>query len=121
MIRACLRILMMARMADRTRVLLGSRNGLARPCRIWTGAQSRGGKRPGSGPYGSVWVPDVGGVRAHVAAAWIAGVLAEPRVPPGMNLDHRCERTLCIEESHLELMPAEDNRALRWTRRKKAA
>ena len=117
---ACLKILIEARMAPKTRVLLGARNGLATPCRLWIGGQSRGGGRPKSGPYGSVWVPTLGPVRAHVAAAWIAGLIPAPRVPSGMNLDHRCERTLCVEASHLSLIPAVINQKLRWSRRGKA-
>lgn len=121
MIPACIRILIGARLAARERVLMGARNGLTKPCRLWTGAQSKGGKRPASGPYGSIWIPGVGGVRVHVAAAWVAGIIPTPRVPDGMNLDHECERTLCIEQSHYQLILAEHNRALRWTRRRKAA
>jgi hypothetical protein len=114
---ACLRVLIMARIVARERVLIGSRNGVNGPCRLWTGARSKGGKRPSSGPYGSIWIPGVGGVRVHVAAAWVAGIIPEPRVPAGMNLDHRCERTLCVETNHYALIPAVKNRELRWSRR----
>lgn len=118
---SCLRLVIAAKLAERERVLSGSRNGLKLPCRLWTGAQSKGGKRPKSGPYGSIWIPGVGGVRVHVAAAWVAGIIPTPRVPEGMNLDHGCERTLCIEHSHYELIPALDNQKLRWSRRRRAA
>ena len=118
---ACLRVLVAARIAARQRVLLGARNGLTTPCRLWTGAQSKGGGRPSSGPYGSIWIPGIGSVRVHVAVAWAEGMLAEPRVPAGMNLDHRCERTLCIERDHYQLIPAETNRELRWSRRQRRA
>lgn len=121
MIPACLRIVVAARIAEKQRLLIGSRNGLEKPCRLWTGAQSKGGKRPSSGPYGSIWIPGFNAVRVHVAVAWVAGIIPTPRVPEGMNLDHRCERTLCIEATHYELIPAEKNRALRWSRRRKAA
>lgn len=117
---SCLRVLIAARLAMRERVLRGSRNGMPQPCRLSTGAQSRGGKRPASGPYGSIWIPGVGGVRVHVAAAWVAGIIPEPRVPAGMNIDHRCERTLCIEPSHYAVIPAVDNQVLRWSRRRAA-
>lgn len=118
MIPACVRLVMMARIAAKTRHLLGARNGLTTPCRLWTGAQSKGGKRPKSGPYGSVWIPGIGGVRVHVAVAWLSGLIPQPRVPEGFNLDHKCERTLCIAEDHLELIPKEVNQALRWQRPK---
>lgn len=120
MLPACLRVLIMAKLAARERVLFGARNGLRKPCRLWTGAQSKGGKRPNSGPYGSIWIPGVGGVRTHVAAAWAAGIIPEPRVPDGMNLDHGCERTLCIEPEHYALIPALANQKLRWSRRRRA-
>lgn len=118
MIPACLRILIAARLASRERVLHGARNGLEKPCRLWTGAQSKGGKRPNSGPYGSIWIPGFGGIRTHVAAAWVAGLIPAPRVPAGMNIDHRCERPLCIEVDHFELIPAKKNQQLRWARRR---
>lgn len=117
---ACLRVLIAARLASRERVLLHSRNGLEKPCRLWTGAKSKGGGRPSSGPYGSIWIPGVGGVRVHVAVAWVAGLIPSLRVPEGMNIDHRCERTLCMEPEHYALIPAPHNRALRWTRRRAA-
>ena len=120
MMPACLRIVVAARLAQRQRLLIGSRNGLEKPFRLWTGAQSKGGKRPNS-PYGSIWIPGFNAVRAHVAVAWVTGIIPTPRVPEGMNLDHRCERTLCIEDSHYELIPAEQNRSLRWSRRRKVA
>lgn len=121
MIPACTRILVAARIAQRERVLTGARNGLTKPCKLWTGAQSKGGKRPKSGPYGSIRIPGFGPVRVHVAAAWAAGLIDEPRLPEGMNLDHGCERTLCIEHDHYALIPALDNQKLRWSRRKAKA
>ncbi len=121
MLPACLRIEIMAKVAARERVLLGARGGLVKPCRIWTGARSKGGKRPKSGPYGSIWIPGVGGVRLHVAVAWAVGLIPEPRVPAGMNLDHGCERTLCAEWTHYELIPAVKNQELRWSRRRRPA
>jgi hypothetical protein len=119
MIPACARIIVKLKLEQRSRVLFGARNGLKKPCRYWQGARSKGGKRPGSGFYGSIRIPGVpgGGVRAHVAAAWVAGILKEPRVPEGRHLDHRCERSLCIEDDHFELIPSLENIRRRWTRR----
>lgn len=121
MIPACARLLIAAKLAARSHIVLGGRNGVPGPCRIWDGARSRGGKRPSSGPYGSIWIPGEGGggVRVHVAAAWAAGLIPAPRVPAGINIDHKCERTLCIEPSHFELVPAQINQKRRWSRRVK--
>jgi hypothetical protein len=47
-------------------------------------------------------------------------MISAPRVPAGMNLDHQCERTLCVEPSHLSLVPAMINQKLRWSRRRVA-
>jgi hypothetical protein len=119
MIPACARIVVAAKLAARSHLTLAGRNGLRLPCRIWDGAQSKGGKRPKSGPYGSVVIPGIaGGIRAHVVAAWVAGKIPLPRVPAGMHLDHECERTLCIEETHLVLRPKLENLKLRWARPK---
>lgn len=121
MIPSCARLIVAAKLITRSHVTLRARNGLSAPWRIWDGAQSKGGQRPKSGPYGSVCIPGVkgGGVRVHVAAAWVAGLIKEPRVPEGMHLDHRCERTLCIEDTHFELVPALVNLKRRWSRRGK--
>lgn len=86
-------------------------------CRVWRGAQSRGGKRPSSGPYGSFYIDrEHNAVRAHIFAAFLRGQIPSLRVPSGHELDHHCEEhgTLCID--CLQLIPAEVNRELRWTR-----
>jgi hypothetical protein len=72
-------------------------------CRVWTGAKSRGGQRPWSGPYGSFWVDsEHNTVRAHVFAAFLAGKIPTLRVPLGQNLDHGCDHgTLCIDCTEL--------------------
>ena len=79
-------------------------------CLIWTAATSTGGQRNHSGPYGSFWIKGHNSVRAHVVAAWLAGIVGELRVPPGMNLDHTCENTLCVDPLHLELVTDTVNR-----------
>lgn len=103
----------------RSHAAFGGRNGVIGPCRLWDGARSKGGKRPGSGFYGSVRIPGVsgGGVRAHVASAWVAGMIPSPRLPAGLHIDHRCERSLCIEAGHFEIVPAEENVKRRWSRK----
>lgn len=76
-------------------------------CRVWTGAQSRGGQRPYSGPYGSFYIDkEHNAVRAHVFAAFLAGKIPSLRVPPGHHLDHGCDHgTLCIDCTELVPIP----------------
>lgn len=85
-------------------------------CRVWTGALSRGGNRPKSSPYGSFRVNRALVVRAHVFAAYVSGLIADLRVPCGMNLDHECPEhgTLCID--CIQLIPATLNRQLAHSR-----
>lgn len=118
MIPACSRIVVAARLLDNSHPALASRCGAEGACRIWDGARSKGGKRPSSGFYGSVRVPGVkgGGVRAHVAAAWVAGLIVAPRLPAGLHIDHLCRRSLCINPDHFEIVPAAENIRRRWRR-----
>ena len=79
-------------------------------CRVWTGALSRGGNRPGSSPYGSIKVTKRhNSVRVHVVSAFLKGIIPSLRVPPGMHLDHccQCHGTMCVD--CLELVPAAIN------------
>jgi hypothetical protein len=85
--------------------------GQERGCLIWVGAMSRGGQRTGKRAiYGSFWLnPGMNAVRTHVAAATVAGIITDFRVPVGMNLDHVCGRGLCVEEGCLELVTKLEN------------
>lgn len=89
------------------------------PCHMWAGAKSRGGNRFSEKAfYGSF---NVGGevknsVRAHVFSAWLAKLIDEIRVPYGMNLDHLCSRSLCVNALHFELVPAIENQQRRINR-----
>lgn len=87
-------------------------------CRVWTGAQSRGGNRPASGPYGSFYIDrEHNAVRAHIFAAFLAGKIPFIKVPCGMHLDHTCQHgTLCVDCT--ELVPYQVNLARRWERKK---
>ena len=99
-------------------------------CRIWNGAQTKGGvgrykikklngkkrlkgkPRPKDNlpPYGKFWVgPDKKNtVQAHVFAAFMAGKIPTLRVPDGCHLDHRCQHgTLCVDCT--ELVPSTVN------------
>lgn len=87
-------------------------------CLWWLGARSVGGQRShekkaeyGSIHLGGAWGPKV--VRAHVAVATAAGLIQDFRVPLGYNLSHRCNRSLCVERRHLELVTTYDNQMIR--------
>lgn len=57
-----------------------------------------------------------GGVRAHVFIAWIAGIIKGLKVPKGMNLDHTCENSLCVNPGHLELVSKLENQLRKKSR-----
>lgn len=124
-ITACAMLLAIPRFLAKTEVT-------ASGCRIWTGAQTKGGlgkykvrkcngktrlkgkPRPNdkNPSYGKFWVgpgkKDT--VQAHVFAAWLAGKIQTFRVPNGFHLDHHCEHgngTLCMDCT--ELVPAAVN------------
>ena len=90
-----------------------------RPCPItgcwqWWGAISRGGQKTSRQlPYGSFWAAKGMVLRAHVFVAWAFGIIKEPRLPPGYQLDHTCENSLCVNPWHLELVTKEVNQARR--------
>lgn len=91
-------------------------------CLLWTGGKSRGGMRfSAKALYGTFNPGGVikGGVRAHIYAAFVAGLI-EPTydqftgktkliVPDGYQVDHKCERSLCVDPWHLQLITSEQN------------
>lgn len=69
-------------------------------CRLWTGAQS------GScGKYGHLKVR--GKFRKAHRLAWEN---ENGSIPEGMEVDHACDQTLCIEVAHLRLLTPYDNK-----------
>jgi hypothetical protein len=97
-------------------------------CRVWTGAQTKGGKgrckrdrrrkrKNSGGPYGKFWVGpgQKDTVQAHVFAAFLAGKIPTLRVPDGIHLDHFCQHaTLCVD--CVEPVTCEENLRRRHTR-----
>lgn len=89
------------------------------PCCLWKGGRSRGGDRWSEKGWYGTFNPGgivVGGVRAHVYIAWLFRMIPQSlpmRVPLGMNLDHRCQRSLCVNPRHLELVAASENQLRR--------
>lgn len=82
------------------------------PCMLWGAGRSRGGDRWSELAWYGTFNPGgvvVGGVRAHVYAAWLWGLIDDLRVPEDMNLDHRCHQSLCCNPLHLEVVPKEVN------------
>lgn len=69
-------------------------------CRLWTGAQS--GSR---GSYGHLKVAG-----RFVKAHRVSWAEANGPIPDGMEVDHRCGQTLCIEPAHLQLATPYENK-----------
>lgn len=94
------------------------RTAYHRGCALWLGAQSRGGQRKSlKSTYGSIAIADRGPVvRAHVFVAFAFGIIDDLRLPPGLQLDHTCERSLCLNPGHLELVTSTVNLERRWRR-----
>lgn len=92
------------------------------PCQLWTGGKSRGGDRWSEKAWYGTFNPGGcvrGGVRAHVYAAFIAGIIPDLRIPSGMNLDHCCDQSLCCNPLHLDLVTKlvnQERRMRPWTR-----
>lgn len=93
-------------------------------CWQWLGGKSIGGNRYSArGIYGTFnpggVVARQGGIRAHVFSAWITGLLPRDipiKVPKGMNLDHRCVNSICVNPLHMELVTAVENQIRRLKR-----
>lgn len=88
------------------------------PCHMWIAGISRGGQTEEDGreklPYGSFWVAG-SARRAHIFSALCIGTFENKPHVPGLVVDHRCRRTLCVAPRHLEPVPVEEN-ANRWRR-----
>lgn len=84
-------------------------------CWHWRGARSKGGQRGShrNTPYGSFYVAPGLILRAHVYVAWLFGIIDGRRLPPGYNLDHTCENSLCVNPFHIELVTNLENQARR--------
>lgn len=75
-------------------------------CWVWNGALTQTG-------YGNVALP---GRRTTKAHRWVWENLVGP-IPDGLELDHLCLVTLCVNPDHLEPVTPEVNRQRRWTAR----
>jgi hypothetical protein len=74
-------------------------------CWPWTG--SAGGT--GGAPYGRVKLPRNGGESRQVQAHRVAYELCVGPIPEGLQLDHLCKNTLCVNPAHLEAVTAQEN------------
>lgn len=85
------------------------------PCHMWIAGVSKGGQEASEKlPYGSFWVAG-SARRAHIFSALCIGTYENVPHRPGLHVDHRCRRTLCVAPLHLEPCPVEEN-ANRWRR-----
>lgn len=102
----------LAKQAEQLRPdFLGASSG---PCLMWTGAWSKGGNPEHRLPYGSFSVATGFVVRAHIFAALVIGTWKNTPHQPGLHVDHRCKRSLCVAPLHLEPVTPARNQARRW-------
>src|SRR5690606_644759 len=73
-------------------------------CIVWTASRC-GGRRPG-GSYGSFTAAGRRTVGAHI---WAYRTMVGP-VPEGMELDHTCRNSLCVNHLHLEPVTQAENK-----------
>lgn len=88
-------------------------------CIEWTAGRSRGGDRWSEKAWYGTFNPGgevKGGVRAHIYSAWLRKLIPSLRVPEGMNIDHRCRNSLCVNSAHFELVPKLVNQQRKYTR-----
>lgn len=72
-------------------------------CWLWVGSSYNGyGRLTVRGSRG----PDIHGV--HLAHRYVYELLVEP-IPEGLELDHRCRITLCVNPAHLEPVTQSEN------------
>ncbi len=83
-------------------------------CILWSGAARRGPRNPG-GPYGLFWENG-----KHITAHRFSYIQAYGEIPTGLEIDHLCRNTLCVNPLHLEAVTHGENvrRGDHWNRRK---
>jgi len=78
------------------------------PCLIWTG--TRLNQYRGTGfAYGQLSINDTTGKRRKILAHRLSYELSRGRIPDGMDLDHLCQNSLCVNPSHLEPVTRREN------------
>lgn len=73
--------------------ILQTRVSIENECWIWTGYSKPIGRNPEGSRYGRF-----SGIYAHV----LVYVSLVGEVPEGMELDHLCRKTLCVNPAHLQ-------------------
>ncbi len=68
-------------------------------CHVWTATQV-------GSPYGGFYV---GGVQRQVLAHRFAYERAKGSIPAGLQIDHLCRNTLCVNPAHLEVVTPHEN------------
>lgn len=66
-------------------------------CWLWRGTQVRNG-------YGHFWLDGKGRIAHRVAYEWHVGP-----IPEGMEIDHRCRHTDCVNPAHLDVVSHVEN------------
>lgn len=83
-------------------------------CWLWTASTVNGG-------YGQIWVGSrTDGTRRNMLAHVASYETFVGSVPAGLELDHRCFNTACINPEHLEPVTRQENVRRHWSRPSRA-
>lgn len=85
---------------------------LGSPCWEWTMAVTEGGSKGGHYSRISMFGRDWKGHR-------LSYLIAYGELIPGLEIDHKCENTTCVNPAHLQQITGEQNNQLNHARRKK--
>lgn len=78
-------------------------------CWLWTGAYGFHPRYP-EHRYGEITVWDRRTrTKTRTTAHKFAYVYTHGEVPPGCDIDHKCENKLCVNPSHLQALPHSEN------------
>lgn len=78
------------------------------PCMVWTGTRLNGYKGLRFA-YGQLNIHDTTGKVRKILAHRLSYELSIGRIPDGMDLDHLCKVTLCVNPDHLEPVSKREN------------
>ena len=84
-----------------TRLFAKIKRDIKTGCWNWTASTRQG--------YGQIWTPSRPGPRRILQAHRAMYELANGPIPDGLDLDHLCRNTLCVNPEHLEPVTRREN------------